>query len=207
MFLDSGDGLVFKGALGPWNSSENQFHLTYDAAKDLVNRVVAEYRKRMDEHDPQEIFIHGRAAFDREELRGFRDAAGGTVRVVGVTIRKDNTLKVYRDPGSTPILRGCSYRVNDGTAYLWTKGYIPRLQKYPGWEVPNCLRIHTNANYASISTVVDDVLMLTKLNYNACGFADGVPVTLKFADAVGEILTAAPFADQPPPPLPFRHYI
>lgn len=54
---------------------------------------------------------------------------------------------------------------------------------------------------------LESLMMLTKLNYNACGFADGVPVALKFADAVGEILTAAPFVRIPPPPLPFRHYI
>jgi hypothetical protein len=46
---------------------------------------------------------------------------------------------------------------------------------------------------------------LTKLNYNTCIFGDGVPVTLKFADAVGEILTAGPIKGDIP--LPFRHYI
>lgn len=49
------------------------------------------------------------------------------------------------------------------------------------------------------------VVGLTKINFNACVFADGLPVTLKFADAVGDILTAAPVGDLPP--LPFRHYI
>ena len=51
-----------------------------------------------------------------------------------------------------------------------------------------------------------DVLALTKLNYNACIFGDGVPVTLRFAEAVGEILTAAPRKNELPP-LPFRYYI
>ncbi len=58
---------------------------------------------------------------------------------------------------------------------------------------------------AEIRTVLADIMALTKLNYNACVFADGLPVTLKFADAVGEILTAGPVKDIPP--LPFRHYI
>jgi len=40
----------------------------------------------------------------------------------------------------------------------------------------------------NIEVVLNDVLRLTKLNYNCCRFADGMPVTLKFADAVGEIL-------------------
>ena len=51
------------------------------------------------------------------------------------------------------------------------------------------------------------ILGLTKLNYNACRYADGEPVTLKFADAVGEILTAGPIVKMDIPPLPFKHYI
>jgi hypothetical protein len=38
-----------------------------------------------------------------------------------------------------------------------------------------------------------------------CIFGDGEPITLKFADAIGEILTAGPVNDVPP--LPFSHYI
>jgi len=58
---------------------------------------------------------------------------------------------------------------------------------------------------ADLQTVMADVLSLTKLNFNACIYGDGLPVTLRFADAVGEILTARPEFDLPP--LPFRHYI
>ncbi len=58
---------------------------------------------------------------------------------------------------------------------------------------------------ADLDVVLADVMGLTKVNFNSCLFADGLPVTLRFADAVGEILTAAPFIEGPP--LPFRHYI
>ena len=51
-----------------------------------------------------------------------------------------------------------------------------------------------------------DVLALTKLNYNTCIYGDGVPMTLRFADAVGEILTAPPRKNELPPlPLPLLH--
>jgi hypothetical protein len=46
---------------------------------------------------------------------------------------------------------------------------------------------------------------LTKLNYNTCIFGDGAATTLKFTNAIGEILTAGPVKDIPP--LPFSHYI
>jgi hypothetical protein len=41
-------------------------------------------------------------------------------------------------------------------------------------------------------------LALTKLNYNACRFGDGKPITLKLADAIGEVLITRPVKDARP---------
>jgi hypothetical protein len=57
----------------------------------------------------------------------------------------------------------------------------------------------------NIKVVMQDLMGLMKLNHNACIFADGLPVTLRFADGVGEILTGGSMANIPP--LPFKHYI
>ena len=41
MFLDSGDGVVFKGALGPWyNEDTGDFHLSHEAAKALGELAI-----------------------------------------------------------------------------------------------------------------------------------------------------------------------
>jgi hypothetical protein len=80
------------------------------------------------------------------------------------------------------------------------------LDTYPGWETPNPILVEIVRGAASeIETVLADILGLTKLNYNACEFSASMPVTLSFADAVGEILMAAPSENTPP--LPFRYYI
>ena len=57
----------------------------------------------------------------------------------------------------------------------------------------------------SLEQVLSDIMSLTKLNFNTCIYGDGFPVTLRFADDVGEILTAIP--EVASKPLPFRHYI
>jgi hypothetical protein len=56
-----------------------------------------------------------------------------------------------------------------------------------------------------LEQVIADIGALTKVNFNACIFGDGLPVTLRFADDIGEILTAN--AGVSSKPLPFRHYI
>jgi hypothetical protein len=122
-----------------------------------------------------------------------------------VRIREDSGVKLYRH-GPSAIARGMAWVKSETRGYLWTKGYVTRLQTYAGREVPSPLTIEIARGNANIEQVMADVLGLTKLNYNACIYGDGVPVTLRFADTVGEILTAAPRTEDLPP-LPFRYYI
>lgn len=205
MFLDSGDGVVFRGAVGPWfNQHRGDFHLSRSGAKELVGIAIDSYKQRVGS-PPAELFIHGRVRFNHEEWLGFTDGAGTTTKLVGVRIRESRDLKLYRK-GNYPVLRGLAYVQDNRTAYLWTRGFVPRLQTYPGWEVPWPLYIDVCRGEADVRQVLQDVLSLTKLNYNRCIYGDGVPVTLRFSDAVGEILTAGPL-ESVVPPLAFKNYI
>lgn len=205
MFLDSGDGVVFKGNVGPWYSPETKdYHLAIDDARFLVAQAIAEYRKKHENESPGELFIHGRIRFDEREWNGFKEAAGNDTNVVGVRIKHEADLRLYRTRDQA-ILRGLAYVRDKRTAYLWTKGFIPRLQTYPGMEVPTPLLVDICKGSADIEVVLQDLMGLTKLNYNACIFADGLPVTLRFANSVGEILTSGPMESVPP--LPFKYYI
>jgi hypothetical protein len=150
------------------------------------------------------MFVHGKVRLEAEEWQGFRDCAGPKTNMVGVRIRDEKNLKLYRK-GVNPVLRGIAHIRSERSAHLWTRGWTPRLQTYPGREVPNALLVEISRGEAAIEVVLRDILALTKLNYNTCIFGDGVPITLKFADAVGEILTAGPIKGVPP--LPFSHYI
>lgn len=206
MFLDSGDGIVFKGAVGPWYSPvTREYHLSRASARELVSLAVSSYAKQ-NGHAPKELFLHGKIAFNDDEWDGFQEAVGPETDLVGVRIREGSSdLKLYRS-GRYPVLRGIALVEDDTSAYLWTRGFIPRLQTCPGLEVPNPLSIRICRGRADANVVLKDIMALTKLNYNSCGYADGLPVTLRFADMVGEILTAGPITDGQPP-LPFKYYI
>jgi hypothetical protein len=207
MFLNSGNGVVFRGALGPWYSEKKkEFHLSTDAAANLVKGIMKTYEKEHGEA-PAELFIHGRQRFSNDEWRGFEIAVDASrTRLVGVRIRPSQDLRLFRPNTNVPVLRGTAVTMSRSEGYLWTSGYVPRLRTYPGFETPKPILVEVNRGAADLITVMSDVLALTKVNYNACDFATGLPVTLKFADRVGEILTASPKGLQAPP-LPFRFYI
>lgn len=204
MFLDSGDGVVFRGALGPWhNPKRGTFHLNQRKAQELIEIAVRAYKQMRDE-TPRELFIHGRTSFNDEEWMGFQDGCGQQTRLVGVRIKNARDLKLYRK-GRYPVLRGLALLFDEKFGYLCTRGFVPRLQTCVGLEVPRPLEITICRGEAELARVLKDIMTLTKLNYNACMFGDGEPVTLRFANAVGEILTAGPVEDVPP--LPFKFYI
>ena len=166
MFLDSGDGVVFRGAVGPWYSRVNeQFHLTHDKARDLIEDGRRGVSTRSRRARPTELFIHGKTRFSVDEWNGFREAVPSTCQVVCVRIREDLSLKLYRRTLMN-IGRGVAWEVSTRKAFLWSKGFIPRLQTYPGREVPNPLSIEIVRGEADIGVVTRDVLSLTKLNYN-----------------------------------------
>ncbi len=205
MFLHTGEGIVFKGSVGAWASDKpGEYHLPRDNAADIVRRCIDSYVSKQGK-PPRELFIHGRTGFNREEIQGFRDAAPEGTRVTGIQIRRPNDLKLFRADGRRVVLRGLGLRMDRRNAFLWTSGYIPKLLTYPGREVPTPLKVRIVFGDTDLQQVLADIVALTKLNFNTCIFGDGFPVTLRFADDVGEILTAIP--DVSSKPLPFRHYI
>lgn len=204
MFLDSGDGMVFRGNLGPWyNPTTKEFHLRKSDASELLNQSLEAFKEKSGFY-PKQIFIHARTNFNDDEWEGFTDAAEGKTNVVGVKIRSDGTFKIYRDyPYCVP--RGTVLQVSDKQGYLWSRGFVPRLQTQMGLEVPNPLNIEITRGEMDFRTVCQDILSLTKLNYNACIFGDGLPVTLRFANSIGEVLTAG--KNIRAEVLTFKHYI
>ena len=207
MFLNSGNGVVFRGALGPWYSEKTrEYHLQRGAACNLVDEVLRAYVKDHGE-PPTQLFIHAKQRFNDEEWAGFSSAVDPTrTSLVGVRIRPTQDLRLFRPSVEMPVLRGTAITLSKREGYLWTTGYIPRLRTYPGFETPKPLLVELNRGEGNLVQVMSDVLALTKINYNACDYSSGLPVTLKFADRVGEILTASP-QGMKAPPLPFRFYI
>ena len=202
--------MVFRGNIGPWyNPTTKEFHLLKKDAIELLSMSLESFAEKSKEITgkfkyPDEVFIHAKTYFNDEEWEGFCIAAEDKSEIIGVRIRDDSNFKLYRDFDYC-IPRGSALLIKENFAYLWTKGFIPRIQTQLGLETPNPLSIEVTKGAKDIETVCKDILALTKLNYNACIFADGSPVTLRFADSIGEILTAG--INIKSEVLPFKHYI
>lgn len=192
MFLDTGDGIVFLGDDKPiYSPDKKQFYLSKKAAKNLLTGILETY-KSLDGKPLKEIFIHCRSKINKKQWEGYKEACPLEAKLVGVRVRPERFgPRLYRI-GNMPVLRGTFWKINDRSCYLYCSGFKPRLGTYDGWETPVPLSIRVQYGDAAIETVAKDIIGLTKLNYNACRLGESQPVTVKFSDAVGEILISNP---------------
>jgi hypothetical protein len=125
-----------------------------------------------------------------------------------VRIKKTSgETKLFRH-GDYPVIRGTALILDERNAYFWSNGFLPRLDTYIGPETPNPLFVsllRSSGEMPKLENVLQDILGLTEINYNACNFNDGLPVTVRFADKVGDVLvmgSASGAARQP-----FKFYV
>lgn len=209
-FNREGKGLVFMGKQFEWDTNKTKVsspHLQYNYALDLLKNVLTEYKKIL-KHTPSRIVIHKTTDFwdslhdpNYAEIEGINDgikeALNSDVDIDLVTI-KSSDIKLLRSKGNYPVPRGTLFNLSDKYGVLFVTGYIPYYETYPGVYVPHGLDVKIFQGESTVKTISKEILALTKLNFNNCNYYDGLPITLRFAKKVGEILQYLPEGSLPP---------
>ena len=71
---------------------------------------------------------------------------------------------------------------------LYTKGSVPYYSTFPGMYVPRTLRFKIAQGDESPRNLAEELLALTKLNWNNTQFDGGEPITMRVARQVGKVL-------------------
>ncbi len=104
-----------------------------------------------------------------------------------------------------PPLRGTRFSVGK-LDYLYTTGFIAPLGEYHAMGTPTPLRISDHVGQDTPrQALLAEILALTKMNWNGANFGGLLPITVRFARLVGDILREFP-ADQEPLPQ-FKFYM
>jgi hypothetical protein len=200
-FSSDGEGFALRGESVPYDEEKRQPYLTREKAAGLMRTVLAAYRERSG-RDPVRLVVHKTTAFTDDERAGIGEALATVPSVQLLTIRSVHDFRLLRR-GTYPPHRGTVCQINDA-AFLFTVGYQPQHLTYPGPHVPVPLEI-IGAAPDELEHVADDLLCLTKMNWNSARSAAGLPSTLSFARKVGGVMSALS-PDLAPNPS-FRYYM
>jgi hypothetical protein len=191
-FTAAGDGYILRGSTFDWDerAQGRSPHLDGQAAELLMQEVVDLYKKQNKGSLPSRVVVHKCSRFWEEELDGFRSGCEQVPMVDFITIG-ERGIRFFRH-GDFPPLRGTYVKFSDSNLLLYATGYVPFLRTYPGPRVPQPLEILEHHGDSPWNIVLNEILSLTKLNWNTADFACRYPITLAFSDRVGEILAELP---------------
>jgi hypothetical protein len=134
LFANDFNSLVLRGEQVAYDYALKAPVLTSDSARRIAERALEEFENAR-HSPPSRIVVHKTSRFNDQEIRGFQ-AAFSDARLAFdlVSIIKSPVRLVRR--GLYPVPRGTAIVLSDSEALLYTKGFVPELQTYPGSHIP-----------------------------------------------------------------------
>ncbi len=204
VFNERGTGVVVRGGEVRISQADNQPHLEKQAAEDLLTKALKTYRDEH-HHHPAQMVVYKTTRFNQEEKDGFTTALSNAQidfsRFLSIS---RSWLRLYRD-GYFPPLRGTCLELDETRFALYTKGSIPFYEMYPGPYIPRTLLVRRETIDASIPELSNEILALTKMNWNNTQLDGFEPLPTRAAREVGSILKYCGEAD--PVASFYRHYM
>jgi len=198
MFDERGKGLILRGARARTDRPGKHPYLAREDAYDLVKRSLDQYfltHRQM----PARLVILKTARFEAGEAEGFA-AALEEMRVSMADmlwISEGGHTMLLRE-GDYPPLRGSFVELGNA-GILYTRGSVPYYGTYPGARVPRPLHLRPHACETPLGTLAEEVLALTKMNWNSTQFDQGLPIPIRAAREVGRILRYVSYAERDQP--------
>lgn len=204
VFNERGHGLAVRGRDATISKDDRQYHLSPEDSAALVADCLAAYRA---EHKspPARVVIHKSSPYSPGELDGFHQA----LNTAGIDIRdflslNRNFFRLFR-PGYYPPLRGTYLEADSENFFLYTRGSVDFYQEYPGMYVPRTLGIRVPERSTAARNLLEELMVLSKTNWNNVQIDATMPVTITAARTVGDILRWLP--DGYPPQKSYRFYM
>ena len=180
---------------------DRQPYLNEEQAFGMLKDVLDQYGK-IAGVSPDRIVIHKTSGFQPEEIEGFKRAAYHRVATVDYIWMRSTAFRIVRKGFEEPW-RGtlCSLKEQ---SYLFTGGYVPWWNEYPGMHIPAPLEIGS-AVPTNMKDRAKEIMTLTKMNWNSSDGLARLPITVLFARRVGELMCE--LSDNVTPKASYRFYI
>jgi len=201
-FSNEIEPFALKGSTLPHDQRRNrQPYLNAAQARQLINDVLDKYESQAGVL-PARVVVHKTSLYQPEEEAGFKGGAETRVSACDLVWMRSTSFRLLRKGYQEPW-RGTFCTIGK-EYYLFTSGYVPWWEEYPGPHIPSPLQIGA-CGESDIAQRAREILALTKMNWNS---SDGIgrhPITVSFARKVGLLMTE--LSDNQTPNPSYRFYM
>jgi argonaute-like protein implicated in RNA metabolism and viral defense len=150
---------------------------------------------------PKRVVIHKRTRFTRDEQQGLREGLSGVSQIEMLEIVIDDTLRYVASAvdahgglheDNYPVRRGSVVRLDDFTALVWVHGVTSAISNsrryYQGKRrIPAPLSIRRHAGQSDIKDLAEEILGLSKMNWNTFDLYTKLPATVQSSNEIARI--------------------
>lgn len=205
IYSSNGEGLKYK--LTKVNDKiewiKKKPHLSYDDAYEFGKNVINLFYESMNEV-PKRVVIHKRTFYTEDEKQGILDSLYDNKKIENVDLIEINFEENIRYVSSKiidretkidgfSVSRGTCILLNDREALLYAHGVIPSVKNpnynfYPGGRyIPKPLRIIKHYGKGSLEQIANEILGLTKMNWNSLNMYSQMPATIDSSNKIAKI--------------------
>lgn len=196
VFDERGEGVVVRGGPAARKKTDRQPHLRRSDAEELLGTALDAYQR--EHHNfPARVVLHKTSQFDDEEVAGFEAATDQRhirhLELLWIVDASEGT-RLFRN-GTYPVLRGTFATIGEQRHILYTRGSVDLYRVYPGMYIPAPLGIRPAMTEHSIEWLAEEILALSKMNWNQSQLDGRLPITLSASKKVAKILKNLPDQD------------
>ena len=196
VFDEFGHGIILRGTPVSIDKKNRHPYLSEDQAYELLRDALDEYDRAL-EHMPARIVIHKSSRFRDGERKGFlRALEEKGIRSKDFVAITDTDVRLFSDK-KYPPKRGTLLTISETEGVLYTRGTVDFYKTYPGQYVPSPLKITVYEQDSSLESLCDEILGLTKMNWNNTQMDGRLPITLECAKKIGDIMKYVSVSEKP----------
>lgn len=187
VFDEFGHGVILRGTPVSLDKKDRRPFMNADQAYDLLKGALNEYDKALMQM-PARIVIHKTSLFRETEIEGFNKALDEKgIRTRDFVSITDTSMRLFSDKEYPPN-RGTLLTLSDSEAVLYTRGIVGFYKTYPGMYVPAPVKVTAYEHDSSLEDLCEEILGLTKMNWNNTQLDGRLPITLECAKKIGDIM-------------------
>ncbi|HEV2521707.1 MAG TPA: SIR2 family protein [Candidatus Acidoferrales bacterium] len=150
---------------------------------------------------PDRVVLHKRTPFTKDEREGLADGLTGVRCIEMLEVQIDNALRYVAsvpgrdgkiDEDNYPVRRGTAMKLDDFTALVWVHGATtalnPNMKYFQGKRrIPAPLTVRRHAGTTSLQQIAEEILGLSKMNWNTFDLYTKLPATLQSSNEIARI--------------------
>jgi len=182
--------------------SQNNPYLSYQDAYKFGAMIRELFLNAMGDL-PKRVVVHKRTYFKQEEIKGIVDSLGKTginqIDLIEINFEPDakfiamSSNQQEMKANFFPLSRGSCFLIDDYTALLWTHGIVPSVKSernsyfQGGKGIPIPIKIKKHFGFTNINTIANEILGLTKMNWNSFDLYSKLPATIQTSNEIARI--------------------